>query len=240
MHIPLHQLLPAAAAQAEAAVRETLLRGRGFPEPLVDAILQGRLGRRLGLMLSPPPVASVMPAPSPAPPVPQPALSAAQEKEKALKQMLFGGGGGLGGLKLGSSSPAPPAPPPPQQGEEDKAVARVLEGMAAEEAALAARRRTWKAPLLFERLRGSYEGLGSEAGGRSSSSSARPGAVALTRRLRALLYGLVGVQGAVREEVLLADDTCVWMDGWMDGWIDGWIDGWMDGSNNRVGDPWGS
>ena len=87
-------------------------------------------------------------------------------------------------------------------------MARVLEGMAAEEATLAARRRTWKAPLLFERLRGSYEALGGETSS-SSSNSMRPGAVALTRRLRALLYGLVGVQGAVREEALLADDTCV-------------------------------
>jgi hypothetical protein len=155
----------------------------------------------------------VAPVPSPAPdPAPAPALTLAQEKEKALKQMLFGGGAGGLGLGMGMMGLGASQQQQQQQqqqkkekeGEEEKEVARVLEGMAAEEAALAARRRTWKAPLLFERLRGSYE---AEAG--AGGSSVRPGAVALTRQLRALLYGLVGVQGAVREEVLLADDTCV-------------------------------
>lgn len=180
-HMPLptdgRQLLDAAAAQGEAAARERLL-GRGLPAFVVEAMLEGRLPRRLGLMLSSSaPVAPVAEAP---------ALTVAQEKERALKDMLFG-------LQRRQ-----------QQQREETETARVLRGMAEEERAQAARRRTWKAPLLFERMRGS---------GGNDDGKDRPGAAALTRRLRALLYGLVGMQGSVpvREEVLLADDTCVRM-----------------------------
>jgi hypothetical protein len=200
VHIPHSQLLAAAAAQAEAAARAMLLTARGLPAPVVDAILQGRLSRRLGLMLSPPAAATT---PAPAAPAPQPA-PAAQDKSALLKQMLFGAGGGGGsagglGLGLGLGNQQPPQQQQ-QSKNEDREVARVLQGMAQEEAAAAARRRRWKAPLLFEWLRGSYE---------LETGDSRPGAGALTRRLRALLYGLAGVEGVVREEALLADDTCV-------------------------------
>lgn len=206
VHIPHSQLLAAAAAQAEAAARAMLLEGRALPAPVVDAILQGRLSRRLGLMLSPPAAATT---PAVASPALQPA-PAAQDKSALLKQMLFGaggggGGGGLGlGLGMGHQQPQPRPQRQQQQQQqskiEDREVARVLQGMAQEEAATAARRRRWKAPLLFERLRGSYE---------QETGDSRPGAGALTRRLRALLYGLAGVEGVVGEEALLADDTCV-------------------------------
>lgn len=170
------QLLDAAAAQGEAAARERLL-GRGLPAFVVEAMLKGRLPRRLGLMLSSSaPAAAAVAAEAPA-------LTVAQDKERALKDMLFGF-------------------QRQQQQREETGTAWVLRGMAEEERALAARRRTWKAPLLFERMRGS---------GGSDDGKDRPGAAALTRRLRALLYGLVGMQGSVLEEVLLADDTCVRM-----------------------------
>lgn len=200
MHIPHAQLLAAAAAQAEAAARAALLEGRGLPEQVVDAILQGRLSRRLGLMLSPRPP----PAPQAVAPASPQAAAAAQDKSALLKQMLFGAGGG--GLGLGQ---------PQQQAKaakdgEDRAMARVLAGMAQEEAAAVARRRRWKAPLLFERLRGSYELLAAGEDEEEGEGAARPGAAALTRRLRALMYGLAGVEGGpVREETLLADDTYV-------------------------------